>query len=306
MMQLIYGEDIGLLETKILEITKNNYSKLMLDKDFSQIQLSICQPSFFEDKQANCFVIYDNEKILASKKETNFKEVISYLKELKNCESKIIFVLNNNEVNKNYAPYFELINIKKLNRLTIKTYCKNLIDKYKIKMDQKTLDYLISKLPTDSLTINNEIKKLSLVDDVLTMQNIDEIISFDINNNIFDLINYFFDDNKIKIVEHLQQLEAIKIDFFEIFNVLVSQLFTLKLYCLHYQKNRNFNQLMNDFKIQYFQLEKYKKTIQNVDVLQINRFLNNLLELNISFFTGTKLINLCLKMILLNGKEYGI
>ncbi|MDE6894344.1 MAG: hypothetical protein K2J02_03160, partial [Malacoplasma sp.] len=128
----------------------------------------------------------------------------------------------------------------------------------------------------------------------------------DISKNVFELIDNFFNKNYEKIVNQIYLFETLKIDFLEIFNVMVSQLFSLKFYRLNYLKNKSYSKICQDFSVQMFQIEKLKKLILNLDVLQIDIFLNNLLKLNILYLSKNKQLSTYLKVILLNGGEYGL
>ena len=311
-MILVHGEDIGLLEDKIIELTNNKFTKLVLDANFDDIYLKFSQRSLFddfdskEDTNNEIYVIYDFNKLLGSSRNEDSNKTIELLEFLKSTNDKIIFLSNVKEVSKVYAKLFEVISVKKLNKLTIKNYCYKLLKQHELFLQQNEFNCLIELLQPDSLLIKNEIDKLSLVSEKITTGVIKKIISVDINKNVFELIDNFFNKNYEKIIKQITVLENNKVDFTEVFNIMVAQLFFLKLYRLSYLKNRSYKKICSDFNVQLFQIEKWEKLILSVNVSEIDIFLNNLLKLNILFLSGKKNLPIYLKMILLNGGEYGI
>lgn len=309
-MILVYGEDIGLLEEKISEITNKNYISLIFDNNYDDIFLKFSNKSIFDFDESSIpaatYVIRDFNNFLSSSKNVNSKKFLDLLDFLKTKKDKIIFLTNAKQIPKIYSKYFDFINVKKLNKLTIKNYCIKLIRKFNIKINKENFLYLTENLQSDSLLINREIEKLALLNKVVTKEIIDNFVCVDISKNVFELIDNFFSKNYEKIVNQINLFEISKIDFLEIFNVLVSQLFSIKLYRLNYLKNKNYSKICEDFSVQMFQIEKIKKLILNLDILEIDIFLNNLLKLNILYLSKNKQLSMYLKVILLNGGEYGL
>lgn len=309
-MKIILGEDLGLILDKVDDLFPGkNYKKIILDQNYEDVIREITQSNLFSNSETpKPYVIEDFNLILSTSSKKDSKEVIDFLDELKkNKDNKnIVFILNSKEISKTYLSYFEVIQIKKLNKLTIKKYCFDLLKKYKVNLQHQEFNYLVDILPPDSLLIKNEIKKLSFVDEKITASIINKLIPIDINKNTFELIDNFFNRNYEKIIKQIHLLEMLKIDFNEIFNIMVAQLFSLKLYRLNYLENRSYDKICKDFSVQMFQIEKWKKLILSVDISQIDILLSNLLELNILYLSGRKSINTYLKIVLLNGGEYGL
>lgn len=312
-MILVHGEDIGLLEDKVNELTNSKFIKIIFDSNFDDIFLQFTQKNLFDDfddlnsdSQSDKFVIYDFNKTLSNSKSEDNKKVIELLEFLSNTKKEIIFLSNIKEVSKVYSKFFEVVPIKKLNKLTVKNYCLKLLKKNNLFLKPNEFEYLIDSIQLDSLFIKKEIEKLTLIDQELNIEIIKDIISTNISKNTFELIDNFFNKKYEKIVKQIIALESAKVDFMEIFNIMVSQLFSLKLYRLNYLENKSYRKICQDFNVQQFQIEKWAKHILNIDVLQIDNFLNNLLKLNIFYLSGKKSLSIYLKMILLNGGEYGL
>lgn len=312
-MILVHGEDIGLLEDKVNELTNSKFIKIIFDSNFDDIFLQFTQKNLFDDfddlnsdSQSDKFVIYDFNKTLSNSKSEDNKKVIELLEFLSNTKKEIIFLSNIKEVSKVYSKFFEVVPIKKLNKLTVKNYCLKLLKKNNLFLKPNEFEYLIDSIQLDSLFIKKEIEKLTLIDQELNLEIIKDIITTNISKNTFELIDNFFNKKYEKIVKQIIALESAKVDFMEIFNIMVSQLFSLKLYRLNYLENKSYRKICQDFNVQQFQIEKWAKHILNIDVLQIDNFLNNLLKLNIFYLSGKKSLSIYLKMILLNGGKYGL
>lgn len=312
-MILIHGEDIGLLEEKVSELTNNEFTKIVFDSNFDDIFLRFTQRNLFDDfdlenslTNSEKFLIYDFKKVLSNSKTEENKKILEMLQFLADSKKEIIFLSNIKEPSKVYSKFFKLISIKKLNKLTMKNYTLKLLKQNNLSLNSNQFEYLMDSLQPDSLLIKNEIEKLSLVNETLNMDTITKIISNDISKNTFELIDNFFNRRYEKIVKQIIALENSKIDFTEIFNIMVSQLFSLKLYRLNYLENRSYRKICMDFNVQQFQIDKWEKLILNIDVFQIDNLLNNLLKLNILYLSGKKSLPTYLKIILLNGGEYGL
>lgn len=305
-MKLICSDDLGLIED-FLETTP--YDEIIeLNENYDSIILSIGQMDIFsynDDRKIYC--LKDVKNKFSTKPDKDLEEFLEHLKDLK---IDIIFYSIIKEPNKKYFDYFDNENVyvfKKLNRLTIKNYIKKLCEKYNLKIDEKIFNFLSTMLPLDSLLIKNELFKISFLDkNDLTLDNIQKIIITDINESVFILVNNFFEKKHKEIIKQIRYFENIKMDFIDIFNILIHQIFNLKLYCLHYQQYKSINKILNDFQLQRFQLEKQIRIIENVDLNCIDNFLKILLKLNLDFMNSSKNLEIELKTLLLNGDEYGI
>ena len=260
-MKLIFGEDLGLIIEKIDELIPNsNYKKIILDSNYDDIIREITQNNLFSesDNKDKNFVVEDFNHVLSTSDKGESKKILDFLNNLKEYKfnENIIFILNSKDVSKNFIGFFSMLNIKKLNKLTIRKYCFDELKRNKIVLQNQEFNYLVDILQPDSFQIKNEIKKLSLVDEKITISVINKLLISDISKNTFELIDNFFNRNYEKIIKQIQLLETLKIDFNEIFNIMIAQLFSLKLYRLNYLENKSYEKICKDFGVQIFQIEK--------------------------------------------------
>lgn len=305
-MRLIYSEDVGLIYDSF--DNKHHFEKLELTENFDSIYLSINQFSLFDlDDNTKTYFIYDINKQFTSKPS---QQLINFLEDIKATNQDVCFYVISKDINKAYEKFFDIkniVNIKKLNRATIKTYIKNYLKKVNYPINFDLFEYLCQKLPLNSLMIKNEIDKLSLFPiDKLSKKVLDELISTDISDNVFELLNAFFAKDTNKIIQYLNYFSNSKMDYHELFNIIVSQMFNLKLYIKHYQFYKSFDKLLSDFKLQRFQIDKQIGLIQSAQPNCIDKFLKSLLKLNLYFMLNKKDLELELKLLLINGDEYGI
>lgn len=310
-MKIICCEDAGLIEEEIKKnLNKKKYKKLFLSENYDELHMIIFQNSLFEQNNENVFLIYDSNKIISSKLDENF---VNFFKEIYNSNKNIIFVSQVKDVSKSFSNLInknDLFIIKKLNKLTMKEYIRKKLYTNGINLSEDLLKILYESLPANSLIIDNEIEKIVLYllnnTNKFDSETVCQLIISDINNNIFEIVNAFFQKDFETITLQLNLFEKMNTDFIEIYNILVSQVFLLKLYKIHYLKNKNINLLLKDFSIQMFQIEKQINIIYSTDLNCIDMFLKNLLKLDIDFMSGKKDLSIALKILLINGGEYGI
>ncbi len=304
MIKIINSEDFGLIEDQLAQETYDDLIELKKD-EYDSIILSIGQMNIFSyNDSKKIYCIKDMDKIFSSKID---KKIESFLQHFIELEIDAIFISEIKTVHKSFEELFNknIISIKKLNRLTIKQYIKKISKDLNLK--NEIVDFLANKLPLNSLNIKSEINKISLLkNNDINIESISKLINQDNNENVFNLINYFLEKNTEKVIYMINYFELIKVDFFEIFNIMISQIFSLKLYLIHYEKYNDINKMLSDFNLQLFQIKDQIKIIKNRNLSFINKLLNDLLTLNVNFMNNKKNLEIELKLLLINGDEYGL
>lgn len=190
---LIESNDSFVIEEKISNIKKNyqNEEIELVKYDLSNINIEVLIEdldtyNFFTNKK---IIVGTNGDFKTANTEQNIKRFIKYLN---NPSDTNILILVNAKFNekeelglllKEKAEVIDThININQL----IKDQCTN----YNI--DNRTINYLITKCNNDNVKIFNEIDKLKLYkcdDKTITINDIDEIVIKSLDDNIFDLID---------------------------------------------------------------------------------------------------------------------
>lgn len=207
MLYLLYGDTFGIENEvkKILETNKFediNISKYDLDAyNYKDVLEDASSVSLFDDKK---IIIVSNASIFTSAKTSIELEPFEKYIENYNPNTILIFTADS-----------KIDERKKVTKLikkhgTVKdfvidddpsTFIKNLLGDYKI--DNNTLNYLISLIGNDNYNIQNEIEKLKLYkeDKLITKEDIDNITTKNIDDDLFKLMNYILENNKVLAIE---------------------------------------------------------------------------------------------------------
>lgn len=303
-MVLIYSEDVGQIDFELNKFLQNNkYYKYIYDEKWEDIIQQIDQISFFEN-DLDIIVIVKNVNFIGNLKINNDEKL--FLDSLFNSNKNVIITSNVSKLGNDQKKYFEkIIELKKLNKFSMKEYILKVLDKNKLKLNNNIFNYLCDKLPANASIINSEINKIiSFSNNEITIELLDKIIDDDINENIFKLVDNFLLNNYDEMVLQLNYFLKLKIDFYEIFNILVSQLYNLKLYISHFNDYHSFDQICKDFGIMKFQVEKWAKLFYKIDINYIEILLKNLLELEKEVLLNKKDLISSIKCFLLKGISY--
>ncbi|WP_412032222.1 DNA polymerase III subunit delta [Malacoplasma muris] len=306
-MILIYSNDVGQVCFELNKLLGNNkdINKFYYDDNLEYIEEKLFQYSIFDINTniASC-VIIDNLDFLSNAKlsvnESNF------LESLKQLPSKVYVICYSNKISKNAFSFFEQsYYLKQLNKYTVKKFIIDYLNFNNFYFDNKLVDVLAERLPLNGSYIASELNKLFVFK--LTEINIDlinSLISYDVDSNIFKLVDNFLNDRSLELIQQIKYFEEIKIDFFSILNILISQLYSLKLYIQYFNVNKNIDSLEKDFGVVRFQIENWINLFSKYNNDYIDILLKNLLELEKDIFSGRKDINQSLKLFLIKGVNY--
>lgn len=311
MNYLLYGTENFLIEEEIKKIINNenieeiNVSKYDLSNNTIKTILEDANTvSLFSSKK---LIIIDNSFIFSrvqNKKCDDVDLLESYLKE-KNENCIIIFV-NRNEKIDNSKKICKIIKekgiIKDFNPLkNINNSVKSMFDDYKITDD--SINLLINKVGNNLELVYKEIEKLKIykIDDkLITKEDIENLISENINIDIFKFIDDIINKNKNKVIKTYKELLKINEEPIKLVALLASK-FRL-MYQVSILTKKGYTE---DSISQMLNMHKYPIHLAIISAYKYNpeillKYLNELANIDIGIKTGEADKELALELFLLN------
>ena len=283
MLKLYYGSNINniLWQVSIDNISSNLYFWL---KESSCIEIAekLCQLSLF-DTHHSCDTInvinISNWKFNAN----NTKNIINDL-----CQSQqnIIFILENKICSSSIFDQLKikLISVKWVNQLDKNKLIHLLLVKNRIYLSDECEKLLDHYLPYDVKYIKNEIAKLSLFNKKnITINDINNIIFFEPEDDIFSIINYWLNNDKNTTILVLNNLLKNKYKINDIIPIIVYTLLQLKFYCEAIQENWTKEKIRDKLNISFWLQNKFAFLDKsNKKLTKIDNMLNSLYNFDIS------------------------
>lgn len=213
---LLYGLEDYLINEKIKEIEENNkineedIIRFNLDEDsISSLLIEASTVNMFSDKK---LIICDNSSFLTSSKNTSENELNDLTDYLNNPFEDVIIIFIVREEKPDQRK-----KITKLVNKVSKVYDCNKIENYKLQnyvfdyirdkgysISNKSVELLIGKVGYELSNIIKELDKLFIYkgnDKKITEEDIDEVITNNIENNIFELTNAVINKEKDKVIK---------------------------------------------------------------------------------------------------------
>ena len=218
MMLFLYGEESFEISQKLSSLTtdflKSNSNGSSFEiRDFSE-----------NENIQNLESLLNSQGLFSEKKMIILKNIFTSLnsekqKEIKNIlknanSSDIIIICEYNNPRKNSILYkwllvnaSEIIEYRKLNDKELVDWIKCEFNKYNAEISINALNYLILSVGNDLYKLNSEIKKLVnyTLGREIKKENIELLISKDIDANIFDTVKDMMSENKLKALSGLKK-----------------------------------------------------------------------------------------------------
>ena len=222
---LVVGEDNKLITFNLFKILNNiNYdenNKIIYDMNNGNFVSVLDEASTISLFSSVKVIIVDNFDI--DKLDDN---EVNYLERyIKGNNKDVYFILIASKIDsrkKNYKIFkenFTVINVSNLdNNNDIYDYVIDVVNDKKYKMDRINIELFINKVGNDINNINNELNKLFTYKSdskIISREDIDLLISDNIDNVIYEFTNAIIDNDydKIKIMYDKFMLDNISIDY---------------------------------------------------------------------------------------------
>ena len=312
---LVYGEDKYLIKTNIKKIMKfHNIDESLVvkynmeEETIENLVNELDTYDMFCDKK---IVICDNSMFLSSetKKGTyNTDLLIKYLNNY-NPNSILIITLNDTiderkKITKEIKKICKVINCNKLNSYELFNYTKDRLNKLGYKINNNDIDLIIKYVGDDLLNINNELSKLILYKmnnkDIIT-EDINNVISKNIHNNIFDLVDCVVSNDKPKIFEIYEDLIKYSSEEPTKIIVMLSNQFRLILQCkLLNEEGLRESEIAKKLAVHPYRVKLAIQKGKNLNYDLLKKYLLDLSNLDIDIKSGKTNKNIGLELFFLN------
>ncbi|WP_338969272.1 DNA polymerase III subunit delta [Spiroplasma endosymbiont of Labia minor] len=299
-MFLVYGEDEYLNKKQIEKIINlisenKNYDVekfSVINDSFDDIINSALTVSMFED--AKITIVNDSYFLTEQKIQLHKTYSIEKLELLLNNipeENTLIF----NVKTKTYSKRLKIVNkitemakvieVKQLEPDNIRNVIVSGFKKHNIKASDKIIDYLLMVLPVNMNIISNELSKIYLFNDELTFENIKTIINDYREEDIFNLNNYYLENDAIKFIKELKLFMNKNNDLFSVLGLLAANLIILRNSLLLLNEGLNSNEIASKLSLNPYRIKKILQ-IKSKNIADINEKLLNLWSLNYNIKSG--------------------
>lgn len=282
---LFYGKNKGFIEETIQKsikpfVTGNVfiYEENDILENPLNFQNSIYNTSFF-----------DNEKLIIIKKVSDkIYEIISQII-LKNLsEITLILITETLEKKSKLRIFFEkntetfCVPFYEDSDKTLEIIANNFIQKKKIALSQKNLNFIIERSRGDRGNLINELDKIELLSKTRKVINFDDILKLSNlaeNYDFSDLIDASLLKNRKKLIKVLNENNFAGEDCILILRILLSKLKRLLKIKLISEKNNNLDEIINNFKPPIFWKEK-EVLKQQIEIWTLKNLKNLINDIN--------------------------
>lgn len=301
-MFLICGKDFFLIKKEINKITKNDFKSFFL-VDFIDLKNEYYFYNILVDTK-QWWVFYDY--LFDKKNKKNL--LLAFLQNIPKTIQNLILVIQDSTLIKVLMPFF--LKCKKISSFGVKKsrlFLEKKFIEHQINLPNKDeiIEAIISNGLYDSYHLEQEFLKIKyLTQENKIAWNWINCLYFNIDHDIFSLIEDFFYKKLDRIVEKLSYYDNLNFDYRYFFNVFISHLFWLKVSKLCFLKNQeDFDKTKIELGFSHFTWFKNKLLISKLKIEEINAFVKNLIELEYECVLGKKNLKESLKLILLTNQN---
>lgn len=194
MVHVVHGQDQYLVKKNIEFLIKKyhkdndyNYSSYKLnDITIANIISEIQTISLFE---TNKIIVIDDEN-------SEYYEYINHDKfcyALLNHSDKVMIIIkikSDSVKTNNIINNFNIIKVKNYTKTQLELFINKVCASFKIIITKPAIDFLIANLPNETNVFINELKKMQHINELITLEIIEDIIPHYFNDNIFKTIDY--------------------------------------------------------------------------------------------------------------------
>ncbi len=307
---LISSDSKTLLDKKIKEIIGESTNVLKYpfgETSMTDILEEASYVSMFEEEK---FLIVKNADFFGKEK-LNEKDSEKLMKYLENPYPLTTLIFTTYEpcdqrksITKKIQEVGEFYFIKAPKNYELNEEIKKLLHHYKV--DDATIRYINEACLGNYDIIVNEIGKLDLYFEkgsTISLDQMKNIIVSNVNDNVFKFVDAVVSKDYRTTFQLLNDFEVIKIDVFQLVNVLAREYRLMFYYKILERKKYNRGDMAKSMKLQDWQLENVRKEAMNYHMDDLKDFLVELSKLDTAMKNGTYEKNLAFTNFLMHAME---
>lgn len=295
---VIVGTDQYMIENEKKKIVANNSiddfnisSYDFLSSEPLEIINEMMTISLFGEKR---LVIINEAEFLKStyKKETVVEKFIDYFND-ENPDTVLLLVTNSDldyrsKIGSTLKEKAQIIKVSALEGEDLNTWINNKLNNLGYKIDPTAISELVSRCEGDTLQINNELEKLMLYheDKNITYNSVKLLVSRNLDDNIFNLLNAFVANDKKALFSIYEDFMTLNEDEMRIISAISNKLEEILLTKVLINKKCSKDDIATYFKVKpgraYYMMEAAKKISDNVLLSLVSR----ITELDCNIKTG--------------------
>ncbi len=317
---LLYGEETFLLENCLKKIKSNfgerkaGINEIKLDEsNIEGIISDIETPAFGYQKKL--IIARDTNLFKKEGKRKNsinialIKKLAEYIKENnKLMEEAVVLVFvetdaQKNELYKEIEQYGVVCEFQELKPIQIMSRIKAICNAYKVQIDDSSLRYFIECCGTNMQSLINEIRKLieyAGEDGTINKKDIDKLCIKQLDSVIFDLTDNLGKKQVASALDVLHGLIYQKEPIQKILITLYHHFKKLYIVCLAQKENKNIAESLNLKPNQSFLVSKYTAQARYFKEQELEKIVEELIDLDYKYKSGLIDINVGLESILCN------
>ncbi len=307
---LIYGNEDYLIKKNLDDIlskinSDDNISRYNLDIDsIETVLIDASTVSMFDDKKV---IVCDNANIFTSEgKLENDENFIRYI-ENSFKDVYLIFIVRNEKLDerkkivKAIKKVSTIIKCNKIENYDLNNYVYEYIKENGYKIDRKNIEIILKRSLYNLSIITNELNKLFIYkgeDKNITYEDIDKVISSNINDNIFDLTNMVVNGEKEKLISVYNNLKKLGEDPIKLIVTLSNQYRLLLEVKLMVSNGYKDDEIVSKLKEHPYRIKLAKNSLVSIE--DASKKLEQLADLNYNIVTGKVDSDFGFEMFLLN------
>ena len=307
---LIYGDEDYLINKNLNDILKklnssDNISKYNLDTDtIESVLIDASTVSMFDDAK---IIICDNSNFLTS--EGSLENETNFLRYLDNPfkDVTIIFIVRKEKLDerkkvvKALKKVSNVIKCNKIEKYDLNSYVSDYIKDHGYKIDNKLIPIINKKCLNNLSIITNELDKLFIYKDKdknITKEDINSVITSNIDDNIFDLTNMIVNGEKSKLISTYRNLVKMGEDPIKLMVMLSNQYRLILEVKLMVNNGYKEDEIISKLKEHPFRVSLARNSLVSIE--EATNKLEQLSDLNYNIVTGKIDSNFGFEMFLLS------